>query len=317
MARTDDDTWDLASSVGATATMVAAARAMASKTEQPLINDPFAEPLVRAVGLDLFTRLATGELTPADLEDDSDGSPPGIQRMTDNMAVRTKFFDEFFIEATNAGIKQAVILASGLDARAYRLPWPAGTTVYEIDQPQVIEFKSRALAELGAQPTAFRRTVAIDLRDDWPTALRAAGFEPDQPSAWSAEGLLGYLPPDAQDRLLDTITALSAPGSRIATESGPTRDPSHEERIKERMRTVSERWRKHGLDLDMTELVYYGDRNEAATYLSDHGWQMTGNTIREMFAANGLPPIEQDDLPFADRQYVHGTLTDDSRIDNK
>jgi methyltransferase (TIGR00027 family) len=310
MARTDDDTWDLASSVGATATMVAAARAMASKIDRPLINDPYAEPLVQAVGLDLFTRLATGELTPADLEDESDGSPAGLQRMTDNMAVRTKFFDEFFIDATNAGIRQAVILASGLDARAYRLPWPADTTVYEIDQPQVIEFKSRTLAELGAQPTAYRRAVAIDLRDDWPTALRATGFDPDAPSAWSAEGLLGYLPPEAQDRLLDTITALSAPGSRIATESGPTRDPAHEDRIRERMRTVSERWRKHGLDLDMTELVYFGDRNEAAAYLSDHGWQMSGSTIREMFAANGLAPIVEDDLPFADRLYVSGTLTD-------
>jgi methyltransferase (TIGR00027 family) len=310
MARTDGDTWDLASSVGATATMVAAARAMASKTERPLINDPYAEPLVRAVGLELFTKLATGELSPADLEDESDGSPAGVQRMTDNMAVRTKFFDEFFIDATNAGIRQAVILASGLDARAYRLPWPDGTTVYEIDQPQVIEFKSRTLAELGAQPTAYRRAVAIDLRDDWPAALRAAGFEPDQPSAWSAEGLLGYLPPEAQDRLLDTITELSAPGSRIATESGPSRDPAHEERIKERMRTVSERWRRHGLDLDVTDLVYFGDRNEASPYLSDHGWQMSGSSIREMFAANGLPPIVEDDLPFADRQYVSGTLTD-------
>ena len=310
MARTDGDTWDLASSVGATATMVAAARAMASKTERPLINDPYAEPLVRAVGLELFTKLATGELSPADLEDESDGSPAGVQRMTDNMAVRTKFFDEFFIDATNAGIRQAVILASGLDARAYRLPWPDGTTVYEIDQPQVIEFKSRTLAELGAQPTAYRRAVAIDLRDDWPAALRAAGFEPDQPSAWSAEGLLGYLPPEAQDRLLDTITELSAPGSQIATESGPSRDPAHEERIKERMRTVSERWRRHGLDLDVTDLVYFGDRNEASPYLSDHGWQMSGSSIREMFAANGLPPIVEDDLPFADRQYVSGTLTD-------
>jgi methyltransferase (TIGR00027 family) len=310
MARTDDDTWDLASSVGATATMVAAARAMASKADRPLINDPYAEPLVQAVGLDLFTRLATGELTPADLEDDSDGSPAGVQRMTDNMAVRTKFFDEFFIDAANAGIRQAVILASGLDARAYRLPWPAGTTVYEIDQPQVIEFKSRTLAELGAQPTAYRRAVAIDLRDDWPAALQAVGFDPDQPSAWSAEGLLGYLPPEAQDRLLDTITALSAPGSRIATDSGPTRDPAHEDRIKERMRTVSERWRKHGLDLDMTDLIYFGDRHEASPYLSDHGWKMGGSTIRELFAANDLAPIVDDDLPFADRRYVSGTLTD-------
>jgi methyltransferase (TIGR00027 family) len=310
MARTDDDSWDLASSVGATATMVASARAMASKADRPLINDPYAEPLVRAVGVELFTKLATGELSPADLEDDSDGAPGGVQRMTDNMAVRTKFFDEFFIEATASGIKQAVILASGLDARAYRLPWPDGTTVYEIDQPQVIEFKSRTLAELGAQPTAHRRAVAVDLRDDWPAALRAAGFDPGQPTAWSAEGLLGYLPPDAQDRLLDTITELSAPGSRIATESGPSRGKDHQERIKDRMRTVSQRWRKHGLDLDMTQLVYFGDRNEAAPYLADHGWEMGGSTIRELFAANGLAPIIEDDLPFADRLYVSGMLTD-------
>ncbi|UMB68651.1 class I SAM-dependent methyltransferase [Mycobacterium paraterrae] len=309
MARTDGDTWDLASSVGATATMVASARAMASKADPALINDPYAEPLVRAVGLDLFTKLATGELSPADLEDESDGSA-GVQRMTDNMAVRTKFFDEFFIEATNAGIKQAVILASGLDARAYRLPWPDGTTVYEIDQPQVIEFKSRTLAELGARPTTHRRAVAVDLRDDWPAALKTAGFDPAEPSAWSAEGLLGYLPPEAQDKLLDTITELSAPGSRIATESGPTRDKDHEERIKQRMRTVSQRWSKHGLDLDMTQLVYFGDRNEASPYLSDRGWEMGGSTIRELFARNGLAPIVEDDLPFADRLYVSGTLTD-------
>ncbi|BCQ10412.1 putative S-adenosyl-L-methionine-dependent methyltransferase [Mycobacterium heckeshornense] len=303
MTRTDNDTWDLASSVGATATMVATGRAMATKADRPLINDPFAEPLVRAVGIDLFTRLASGELTPADLEDGA-----GANRMADNMAVRTKFFDEFFLDATNAGITQAVILAAGLDSRAYRLPWPAGTTVYEIDQPQVIEFKSRTLAELGVKPTAFRRAVAIDLRDDWPTALRAAGFDPDKPTAWSAEGLLGYLPPEAQDRLLDTITTLSAPGSRIATESGPNRDPAAVERMKERMRTISQRWREHGLDLDMTELIYFGDRNEAAQYLADHGWQLTGTSIRDLFAANGLPPVDDNDIPFADRLYVSGTL---------
>ena len=303
-ARYEGDTWDLASSVGATATMVAAARAMATRSERPLINDPFAEPLVRAVGVDLFTRLASGDLDPADLDDDAKA---GVSRMSDNMAVRTKFFDDFFLDATKSGINQAVILASGLDARAYRLPWPTKTVVYEIDQPQVIEFKSRILAELGVRPSAVRRAVAIDLRNDWPSALRAAGFNPSRPTAWSAEGLLGYLPPDAQDRLLDTITALSAPGSRFATESAPNVDPAEEDRLKERMRTVSDQWRKHGFDLDMTELVYFGDRNEAAPYLSGHGWQMTGSSTRELFAANGLPPLD-DDMPFADMHYVSGTL---------
>lgn len=309
MARTENDTWDLASSVGATATMVAAARAMATTADNALINDPFAEPLVRAVGVDFFTRLVTGELRPEDL--DSDSETVGMQRMTDNMAVRTKFFDEFFLTATQAGIRQAVILASGLDSRAYRLAWPAGTTVYEIDQPDVIEFKTKTLAELGAEPTAKRRTVAMDLRYDWPSALIEEGFDPNQPTAWSAEGLLGYLPPAAQDRLLDTITELSAPGSRIALESVPNVNPADHEKAIERMRDASERWRDHGFDLDFAELVYLGDRNEAAAYLGDHGWELTRNSVKELFAANGLPPMDEKAEEvgnFGELQYVSGVL---------
>jgi methyltransferase (TIGR00027 family) len=307
MARTDNDTWDLASSVGATATMVAAARAMASKADDALIDDPFAEPLVLAVGVDFFTRLVTGELRPEDL--DSDSESVGMQRMTDNMAVRTKFFDEFFLTSAGGGIRQAVILASGLDSRAYRLAWPAGTTVYEIDQPDVIEFKTRNLAELGAEPTAERRTVAMDLRYDWPSALIEEGFDPNQPTAWSAEGLLGYLPPDAQDRLLDTITELSAPGSRVAVESMPNIDPADHEKAVERMQAASDRWRDHGFDLDFAELVYLGDRNEAAAYLGDHGWQLSRQSVNELFAANGLPPIEvEEEANFGELQYVSGVL---------
>jgi len=309
MARTDNDTWDLASSVGATATMVAAARAMATTADNALINDPFAEPLVRAVGVDFFTRLVTGELRPEDL--DSDSETVGMQRMTDNMAVRTKFFDEFFLTATQAGIRQAVILASGLDSRAYRLAWPAGTTVYEIDQPDVIEFKTRTLAELGAEPTAKRRTVAMDLRYDWPSALIEEGFDPHQPTAWSAEGLLGYLPPDAQDRLLDTITELSVPGSRVAVESVPNIDPADHEKAIERMQAASARWRDHGFDLDFAELIYLGDRNEAASYLGDHGWQLSRNSVKELFATNGLPPVDEDNEDvgnFGELQYVSGVL---------
>jgi len=313
MARTDNDTWDLASSVGATATMVAAARAMATNAENPLINDPFADPLVRAVGVDFFTRLVTGELRPEDLDSDSDSDSEtvGMQRMTENMAVRTKFFDEFFLTATQAGIRQAVILASGLDSRAYRLAWPSGTTVYEIDQPDVIEFKTKTLAELGAEPTAKRRTVAMDLRYDWPSALIEEGFDPHQPTAWSAEGLLGYLPPDSQDRLLDTITELSAPGSRVAVESVPNIDPADHEKAIERMQAASARWRDHGFDLDFAELVYLGDRNEAASYLGDHGWQLSRNSVKELFATNGLPPVDEDNEDvgnFGELQYVSGVL---------
>ncbi|MCG5431841.1 class I SAM-dependent methyltransferase [Mycobacterium sp. MYCO198283] len=317
MARTDDDSWDLATSVGATATMVAAARAMASRADNPMISDPFAEPLVRAVGIDLFTRLATGELSAEELDTDE---LMGMRRMTDNMAVRTKFFDDFFLTATGgggfatetaAGVTQAVILAAGLDARGYRLPWPTGTVVFEIDQPDVIAFKSQVIGELGAEPTADLRHVAVDLRDDWPAALRAAGFDPATPTAWSAEGLLGYLPPDAQDRLLDTVTELSAVGSRIATESAPNVDPAAEDEMRERMKAIADRWRAHGFDLDFAELVYFGERNVPAEYLTERGWQMTGSTLRDLFVRHGLPPFDDDDQTgFADMQYVSGTLVD-------
>jgi methyltransferase (TIGR00027 family) len=305
MARTDNDSWDLASSVGATATMVAAARAQATTDPKPLINDPFARPLVEAVGIDLWTRMVRGEVTLADLDDEQ---TRGVRRMKDNMAARTKFFDDFLVAATGADIRQVVILAAGLDARAYRLPWPTDTVVYEIDQPEVIAFKTTTLAGLGAEPTADRRTVAIDLRHDWPTALREAGFDPDRPTAWIAEGLLGYLPPDAQDRLLDNITALSTTGSRFATESIAGREDLDEEAIKERMNAVSARWREHGFDLDMTELIYFGDRNEAAGYLKSHGWEIVGRTNRELFADYGLEPVEADPR-FGEVVYVSGILT--------
>ncbi|SPM32817.1 O-Methyltransferase involved in polyketide biosynthesis [Mycobacterium rhizamassiliense] len=287
MTRTDQDTWDLASSVGATATWVAACRALASKQPGALIDDPFADPLVRAVGAQFFVGVLDGEINDETGGVDPDADPDveyNLQRMTDMMAVRTRYFDDFFTDATEAGIRQVVILASGLDSRPYRLPWPAGTVVYEVDQPAVIEFKSTSLAKLGAQPTAERRTVAVDLRDDWLTALREAGFDESRPSAWSAEGLLMYLPPDAQDRLFDAITTLSAPGSRLATEYHHNGIPLLEKRAK----AMARRWGQFGFNTDVSTLVYHGERTPAADYLSAAGWQIEAHTRADQFADAGL-----------------------------
>lgn len=278
MARAEGDRWDLASSVGSTATMVAAARAVASREPDPLIDDPYAAPLVRAVGIDFFTKVVDGTLTFADSDDSG-----AARLMTDVMAVRTRFFDDFFLDAAAAGVRQAVILASGLDSRAYRLPWPDGARVFEIDQPQVLEFKAAALADIGAEPSAQHRPVAVDLRDDWPAALRAHGFDETVPTAWSAEGLLVYLPPDAQDRLFDHITALSAPGSRLATEYHPDAGAS----IGERARALSAQWSDHGFDVDVADLFYPGERTPPADYLSGQGWQVSTRTRPEVFAGYG------------------------------
>lgn len=275
--RSEADTWDLASSVGATATMVAAARALASTGPDPLIDDPFAAPLVRAVGVDFFTKMVDGELdVPAEAQE-------AAAAMTTVMAVRTRFFDDFFVDAAHTGLRQAVILASGLDSRPYRLPWPAGTVVFEIDQPEVIEFKSSTLATLGAQPTAELRSVAIDLRDDWPAALRAAGFDTGAPTAWSAEGLLIYLPPDAQDRLFDNLTALSAPGSRLATEYHPDAGAA----IGQRAAEIRRQWGESGFDLDFANISYGGHRAPVVEYLSARGWDVSARPRPEVFTGYG------------------------------
>ncbi len=304
-ARFEGDTWDLASSVGVTATMVAAARAVATRGPDPLINDQFAEPLVRAVGVDFFTRMASGELSPHDLDDDA---AKGLRRFADAMAIRTEYFDNFFLDATAADIRQAVILESGLDSRPYRLPWPAGTVVFEVDQPQVIAFKTATLAQLGAQPTADRRAVAIDLRGDWPTALADAGFDPGRPTAWIAEGLLGYLTAEAQNRLLDRITALSTPGSRFATEGLLDVNKLSEHELRRRMQRQSDRWRSHGFELDMAALVYFDDRTDAGTYLADLGWKTVSTSATDLLAEHGLPPIDADDAPFGEVLYLSAEL---------
>lgn len=304
-ARFEGDSWDLASSVGLTATMVAAARAVAGRAPGALVNDQFAEPLVRAVGVDFFVRMASGELDPDELAEDEAN---GLRRFADVMAIRTHYFDNFFLDATRAGIRQAVILASGLDSRAYRLRWPAGTIVFEVDQPQVIDFKTTTLAGLGAAPTTDRRTVAVDLRDDWPTALQKAGFDNAQRTAWIAEGLLGYLSAEAQDRLLDQITAQSVPGSQFATEVLRDINRLNEEELRGRMRRLAERFRRHGLDLDMSGLVYFGDRTDARTYLADHGWRTASASTTDLLAEHGLPPIDGDDAPFGEVIYVSAEL---------
>ena len=294
MARTDDDSWDLASSVGATATMVAAQRVLA--TREGLIDDPFAEPLVRAVGLDFIIRALDGEI---DLEDVDPRF--NLRRAAEGMAVRTRHFDKLFTDAAAAGVRQAVILAAGLDARAYRLPWLDGTSVYEVDQPEVIDFKSRTLADLGAKPSTDRRTVAIDLRDDWPNALRDNGFDSTQPTAWSAEGLLIYLPSEAQDLLFDRINELSAPGSRVATEHIPDVSMFSDERSQQ----ISDRLKSYGHEIEMGDLIYHDERSDVIEYLTGHGWDVAAQPMREAYAANGFEFPDDGAIGFfADMSYL-------------
>ncbi|WP_408637614.1 SAM-dependent methyltransferase [Nocardia terpenica] len=207
MVRTEGDTWDIVSSVGVTALGVAAERAIESARSDALMRDPYAELFVAASGHEEMNRLLA----------DPAARPDAVQG-SHFMGLRSRYFDDYFLTATAGGARQAVILASGLDTRAYRLAWPAGTVVFELDQPDVLEFKEKVLADHGACPAADRRGMAADLRDDWTAALLDAGFDPTVPTAWAAEGLLAYLPGATQDLLFERIDQLSAPGSGLATD---------------------------------------------------------------------------------------------------
>lgn len=274
MSRTDDDSWDITEGVGATALSVARARAAETETECPLYTDPYAHFFIEAA-------IEAGWRSPF-----LDDHPKRAQAMASYIASRTKFFDEFFTTAGANGLDQAVILAAGLDTRAWRLPWIAGTTVYEIDQPKVLEFKERVLAEHRARPATRYVPVAVDLRHDWPAALRQAGFDPSVPTAWSAEGLLPYLPAAAQDILFEQIDELSAEGSRLSVEAfgavfySPELLARRRERMAEARRAAAE---SGGAELpDVSKLWYFEARTDVANWLTEHGWEVTATAANEL-----------------------------------
>jgi methyltransferase (TIGR00027 family) len=286
MARTDDDTWDITESVGATALVVAAARAAESESAQPLFRDPFARVFLDAAGDGTWSMFANSAVADVDAE-----LAARMQGLQDFFASRTAYIDDFFVAAADAGIRQVVILAAGLDARAWRLAWPDGTRVYELDQPKVLDFKSSTLRAHGAAPTAQRIEVRVDLRHDWPTALRQAGFDSQVPTAWSVEGLLRYLPARAQDLLLERIHELSAVGSRIVA-NAPTdeaKDPARVARERELgQRLQSALGAQAELrPLDMDELSYAEERTDIVQWLAEHGWEASAATVPEVAAHYG------------------------------
>lgn len=295
--RTDDDSWEITEGVGATALGVAAARAAETESENPLISDPFARVFLDAAGDGVWNWFGSPEVPP-EIAEAAPDVPLRMQGMRDYMASRTMFFDQFFLQANNAGVRQAVILAAGLDARAWRLPWLGGTTVFELDQPQVLQFKVSTLQERRALPRCNLVNVAVDLRQDWPAALQYAGFDASAPSAWTVEGLLQFLPAAGQDQLFERIHSLVAPGSRIAVEAlGPE---FNNPEARERQRANMQRYRELAAKLgrgedeipDFEELWYFEDRTDVGDWLRSHGWNVSVQTAEEMMARYDRRPPE-------------------------
>lgn len=281
--RTENDSWDITTSVGITAVNVAAARALEAQKADPLAIDPFAEGFCRAVGGDWAAVL--------------DGNAPRHplasewgRHFVSFQGARTRYFDNYFRQAADAGVRQVVILAAGLDSRAYRLSWPDGTTIFELDRPEVLDFKREVLTEQGAEPKAERREVAVDLREDWPQALRDSGFDPARPSAWIVEGLLIYLPATAQQELFTGIDTLAGPGSHIAVEDGAPMPHNEFVAAVEDERAA----RARGEQRLFFQLIYNEQFAPAEQWLSERGWTAVPTPLADYFRSVGRPVPEPD-----------------------
>lgn len=308
MSRTDDDSWDITEGVGATALTVARARALESEADCPLYTDPYAHFFIEAATAagwrPPFTEESLAHIGKAD-----DQVIARLKTMAAYIASRTKHIDEFFTTAGASGLDQVVILAAGLDTRAWRLPWISGTCVYELDQPKVLEFKQQVLTAHNARPAPRYVAVPIDLRQDWPAALRDNGFEPSRPTAWSAEGLLPYLPAEAQDLLFERIDELSADGSRITVEAFGADFFSAEaiERRRTRMAQARRAAAEAGHDdlPDTAALWYFEPRADVAQWLTDRGWEVETVDAPALMEHYQRPPSDVEMVP--DTTFVDAT----------
>ena len=247
------------SGVGGTSLGVARARAWESGRPDRLFDDPYAAAFATAA--------------PAPRRPLSPGSHRA--RLAFHIIIRTRFYDDYLLAACAAGCRQVVLLAAGLDTRAYRLPWPTGVRVYELDLPEVLTFKERVLAGQEAIPRCSLTALPVDLRSEWPAMLTGAGFDPDAPTAWLIEGLLVYLTAEEATLLLTRVGDPSAPGSRLSLErntAAATIAAGDQTGIEE----YATLW-KGGLGED------------TAGWLGDHGWRTETHSLREVAASYGRP----------------------------
>jgi methyltransferase (TIGR00027 family) len=249
--------------VGRTALGMARVRAEESRRPDRLFNDPYAQAFVDA---------APGAL-PAG-EQPAPGDP--MAEVLHSAVIRTRYYDDFLLDACERGCRQVVLAGAGLDTRAFRLDWPDGLRLWEIDRPDVLAFKDRILADAGATPRCERQAVPADLRGPWPGQLAEAGFRPAEPAAWLVEGLLTYLTADEAASLLSDITELSAPGSRLACEQPAAAAPRDRRAVSPRLAPFAAMW-KGGLGAGLSQ------------WLAEQGWQVRFATRDAVAAGLGRP----------------------------
>ncbi|MFI1798867.1 class I SAM-dependent methyltransferase [Streptomyces sp. NPDC020379] len=265
------------SGVWATAVGVARVRALETAREDPLFRDPLALAFAAAGGV------GPGSPLP---ERGSEAERRRRLGVATSIIIRTKFLDDLLNRATEAGIRQVVLLGAGMDSRAFRMDWPPATRLFEVDTAEPLSFKASVLRQEGAVPGCERITVAVDLREDWPAALAAAGHDPALPTVWIAEGLLIYLPEDAVELLLDRVGRLSATGSRMGLTLGS--------------RGVLARFAGDAARGSAASMWVWEMPEDPVGWLSGLGWDAEAFTLRDRAAAYGRPistPPQGDEGP--------------------
>ncbi|GID29916.1 SAM-dependent methyltransferase [Paractinoplanes brasiliensis] len=256
------------------------ARALESQRADALIDDFLAAVFLRR-------GVTEGVLEPSVLDEDGRPLDPGSRNTSAwfvrarHVGLRSWFGDRVIEEAVTSGVRQVVILAAGQDARAYRLIEEPDCVVFEVDQPEVTAFNSRALAGLDARPRCERRPVSADLASDWRGPLVARGWQASRPTVWVIEGVLIYLPPDVREALFRDITALSAAGSYLSLDDAPL----------EELRGVQRVLDAPGAARDEHSPAMFDMRPRAASaqLLQSLGWQAQAITADALRTRHGLP----------------------------
>lgn len=246
----------LPSGVGRSAFFVTWTRMLESRRPDALFHDPVAEialaELAKSAEVSEMAKILGSDRGSAATTEDEDRFA--------YFAVRTRYFDDRLLAATHRGIRQVVLLAAGMDGRAWRVDWPIGTTLYELDLPDIMEFKEAALATSGLTPRCYRRGVRVDLTADWGKPLLDAGFNAVEPTVWLAEGVLQYLTLDAGDAMLSRVTELSVAGSELLLE--------HNSKIME-----SEAGRSVREAVEASGVAWKSARDDLQPWLDEYGWR--------------------------------------------
>jgi methyltransferase (TIGR00027 family) len=276
---------DMEEGVGLTALLVAAARAIETYRHDALARDVYAEHFVRSARASADWPVRPEQVPEGDAD-------PLWGRLGRYFGLRTRVLDDFLLRQVRAGARQVVLLGAGLDTRAYRLDWPPGCTVFEIDTEDVLAFKGRVLDGLRAAPKAARITIGADLRLEWAKSLTDTVFDPAAPTAWLAEGLLLYLPHAAERALIETVDGLSAAGSALAyevkvgTESAAVRESP-----------IYSAARRTGVDL--LSLFDREPRPDSAGELAARGWRTSIHTPFDFTRRHGRGPHPEPERPDA------------------